>query len=84
MATPVTIVQGIGPNLWKWTVRLDEKTVKSGAVGPRSSYPTSWAIAPRGRASFKLPVGSKILFGWAEPMFTSQLRNRVGLPTWGK
>jgi hypothetical protein len=25
-----TIVQGVGPNLWKWTVRLDEKTVKSG------------------------------------------------------
>src|SRR5258708_4706638 len=30
-----TIVQGIGPNSWKWKVRLDEKTVKSGEAPSR-------------------------------------------------
>jgi hypothetical protein len=25
-----TIVQGVGPDSWKWTVHLDSKTVKSG------------------------------------------------------
>ena len=32
-----TIVQGIAPNLWKWTVRLDEKTVKSGQANSRDA-----------------------------------------------
>ena len=27
-----TIVQGIGPDSWKWKVHLDEKTVKSGTT----------------------------------------------------
>jgi hypothetical protein len=41
-----TIVQGIGPNSWKWRVHLDEKTVKSGEAVTRSSANTSviWAI----------------------------------------
>jgi hypothetical protein len=32
-----TIVQGIGPNSWKWEVRLDEKTVKSGDAATRNA-----------------------------------------------
>ena len=41
-----TIVQGIGPNSWKWKVHLDEKTVKSGEAVTRESAKTSvvWAI----------------------------------------
>jgi hypothetical protein len=41
-----TIVQGIGPNLWKWTVRLDEKTVKSGEATSRPAAMNSvvWLI----------------------------------------
>jgi hypothetical protein len=30
-----TIVQGPGSDSWKWTVRLDEKTVKSGTTKTR-------------------------------------------------
>jgi hypothetical protein len=32
-----TIVQGVGPNSWKWTVQLDEKTVKSGEAPSRNA-----------------------------------------------
>jgi hypothetical protein len=32
-----TVVQGIGPHSWKWSVRLDEKTVKSGESKTRAS-----------------------------------------------
>jgi hypothetical protein len=41
-----TIVQGIGPNSWKWTVHLDEKTTKSGSTKTRESARTHaiWAI----------------------------------------
>jgi hypothetical protein len=41
-----TIVQGIGPNSWKWAVYLDEKTVKSGEAKTRASAQTNaiWAI----------------------------------------
>ena len=41
-----TIVQGIGPNSWKWKVHLDEKTVKSGeAATPESAKTTVvWLI----------------------------------------
>jgi hypothetical protein len=48
-----TIVQGIGPDSWKWTVRLDETTVKSGEATSRSTAKTSvvWlidmALAPK-------------------------------------
>jgi hypothetical protein len=48
-----TIVQGIGPDSWKWTVHLDEKTVKSGEATSRSTAKTSvvWlidkALAPK-------------------------------------
>jgi hypothetical protein len=41
-----TIVQGIGPDSWKWTIYLDEKTVKSGEAKTRASAQTRaiWAI----------------------------------------
>jgi hypothetical protein len=41
-----TIVQGIEPNSWKWTVRLDEKTVKSGHATSRAAAMNSvvWLI----------------------------------------
>jgi hypothetical protein len=32
-----TIVQGIEPNSWRWTVQLDEKTVKSGHAASRAA-----------------------------------------------
>ena len=41
-----TIVQGIGPDSWKWTVHLDEKTVKSGRATSRAAAVNSlvWLI----------------------------------------
>jgi hypothetical protein len=33
-----TIVQGSEPDSWRWTVHLDDKTIKSG-------HATSWAAA---------------------------------------
>jgi hypothetical protein len=41
-----TVVQGIEPNSWIWTVSLDESTVKSGESKTRASAITSavWAI----------------------------------------
>jgi len=48
-----TIVQGIGPDSWKWTVRLNEKTVKSGEATSRSAamHSIAWlvdkALAPK-------------------------------------
>jgi hypothetical protein len=48
-----TIVQGGGPDLWKWKVHLDEKTVKSGEATSRQSAMNSvvWlvdkALAPK-------------------------------------
>jgi hypothetical protein len=50
---PFTIVQGTGPNSFKWQVRLDETTVKSGGAATRSSARISvvWlidkALAPK-------------------------------------
>jgi len=32
-----TIVQGIGPRSWKWTVHLDGRTVKSGKASSRDA-----------------------------------------------
>jgi hypothetical protein len=32
-----TIVQGVGPNSFKWTVQLDEKTAKSGESPKRAT-----------------------------------------------
>ena len=32
-----TVVQGNGPHPWKWSVRLDEKTLKSGESKTRAS-----------------------------------------------
>jgi hypothetical protein len=48
-----TVVQGIGPHSWKWSVRLDEKTLKSGESKTRASAVTNavWlidkALAPK-------------------------------------
>jgi hypothetical protein len=41
-----TIVQGVERDTWKWTVELDEKTVKSGEAKTRASAATNavWAI----------------------------------------
>jgi hypothetical protein len=41
-----TIVQGVDANSWRWTVYIDEKTVKSGAANTRESATTNaiWAI----------------------------------------
>ena len=41
-----TIVQGIGPDSWKWTVHLDEKTVESGEAISRAAARNSvaWLI----------------------------------------
>ena len=42
----ITVVQGIEPKSWKWTVHLDDKTVKSGVAISRESAMTSavWLI----------------------------------------
>jgi hypothetical protein len=48
-----TIVQGIEPGTWKWTVQLDERTVKSGTAPTRDAARTNivWvvdkALAPK-------------------------------------
>jgi hypothetical protein len=41
-----TIVQSFGPDSWKWTIRLDEKTIKSGEAPSRAAAKNSviWAI----------------------------------------
>jgi hypothetical protein len=41
-----TIVRGSGPYPWKWTVRLDDKTVKSGEAKSRAAAINSavWLI----------------------------------------
>ena len=41
-----TVAQGIEPDLWIWTVFLDESSVKSGEAKTRASAVTSavWAI----------------------------------------
>jgi len=42
----ITIVQGTEPNSYNWTVRLDEKTVRSGSAVSRESAMNSavWLI----------------------------------------
>jgi hypothetical protein len=42
----INIVQGIEPNSWRWTVHLDEKTVKTGMAVSRESAMNSavWLI----------------------------------------
>ena len=48
-----TIVQGNGPDSWKWTVQLDDKTVTSGEAKSRAAATNSavWlidkALAPK-------------------------------------
>ena len=41
-----TIVQSVPPDRWKWTIRLDEKTIKSGEAPSRAAAKNSviWAI----------------------------------------
>jgi hypothetical protein len=51
-----TIVQGIQPNSWKWTVQIDEKITKSGEAPSRDAARASvvWfvdrALAPKNRS----------------------------------
>jgi hypothetical protein len=41
-----TIVRGTGPDPWKWTVHLDDKTIKSGEAKSRAAATNSavWLI----------------------------------------
>jgi hypothetical protein len=41
-----TIVRGSGPDTWKWTVQLDDKTAKSGEAKSRAAATNSavWLI----------------------------------------
>jgi hypothetical protein len=41
-----TVVQGIGRDSWRWTVHLDEKTIKSGQATSRTAAMNSvvWLI----------------------------------------
>ena len=41
-----TIVQGIGPDSWKWRVHLDEKSAKGGEAPSRSAAMSNvvWAV----------------------------------------
>ena len=41
-----TIVQGVGPDSWRWTVHLDEKTIKSGQATSRAAAMNNivWAV----------------------------------------
>jgi hypothetical protein len=36
-----TVVEGVEPNTWKWTVNLDEVTCKSGEAKTRASAVTA-------------------------------------------
>jgi hypothetical protein len=40
------VVQGLGANIWKWKVELDEKTFKSGEAKTRAAAETAarWVI----------------------------------------
>ena len=38
-----TVVQGIEPNSWKWRVKLDEKTARSGEAPTRAAAMNSIA-----------------------------------------
>ena len=54
-----TIVQGIGPDSWKWTVRLDEKDVSAGEAKSWAAAKTSvvWLIdkAPAPKKVERIP-----------------------------
>ena len=55
-----TIVQGIGPASWKWTVYLDENTVKSGTASTREAAKAKaiWTI-DKARTAKKASAGAK-------------------------
>jgi hypothetical protein len=55
----ITIVQGIEPNSYRWTVHLDEKTVKSGEAISRESAMTSavWLIDKALAKADRVPPG---------------------------
>ena len=58
-----SLVQGVGSHAWKWTIHLDENTVKSGEAKSRAIAVTEIvlqidrALAPR-KVRLKLPVGA--------------------------
>jgi hypothetical protein len=61
-----TVVQGIGPDCWKWAIYLDEKTVKSGEAKTRASAHTNaiWAINKAlARKKVKLPPPPAVMGG---------------------
>jgi len=41
-----TILQGVGPHSWKWSVRLDDKTLKSNEAPTRAAAKNSvgWPV----------------------------------------
>ena len=51
-----TIVQGLQPKFWKWTVHLDETTVRSGEANSRDAaknvviWTIDKALAPKKRS----------------------------------
>jgi hypothetical protein len=55
----ITIVQGIEPQSWKWTVHLDDRTVKSGVAISRESAMTSavWLIDRALAKADRVPPG---------------------------
>jgi hypothetical protein len=54
-----TIVQGVGPHSWKWSVRLDDKTVKSGDAPTRAAAKNSvvWLVDKTLAKQQKPPAG---------------------------
>lgn len=57
-----TIVQGIGPNPWKWTVHLDERTVKTGEANSREAATNSvvWLIGRAVVSQNAQPLGPMV------------------------
>ena len=55
-----TVVQGIQPASWKWTVYLDENTVKSGSAPTREAAKVKaiWTI-DKARTAKKASAGAK-------------------------
>ena len=80
-----TIVQGIGPDSWKWAVYLDEKTVKSGEAKTRVSAQTNaiWAIdkalAPK---NAELPPCDECGAYITRRIFMDDARNQSPVSAW--
>jgi hypothetical protein len=56
-----TIIQGIGPDSWKWRVHLDEKSAKAGEAPSRAAAMNNvvWAIDKAPRAKKPKPMGDR-------------------------